>query len=729
MGFRVRAAALLGVLSFVVYCPPAHAGVAVGSEITVREGDVWTKVKVIAVEGHKVQVRYDDGTEEWVGPDRLRPADGSPTAPEAPADSSAPAKPVVRAFSVDQAVELKRMGHWVPAHVRQLGQGWILVAEDNDRKEMRWAEPWALRVPGAAYELEGWGTNSWVAQPGQVQPQKQPRRAPGHSGDPFVVVPESERPITLDDLHAKFEVLSLDNMHPPVSMTPPATAPTTQPAPVYGEFAAWALRGTDNNFSDIFPCTDGSTIAAAAFTGGFGKPTVIIRTRLTSHTRMDLRSLGVPDVKVIAAERDGDRLLSVYDGDKRLQVWEWTDRAYKLTANLQIDPNDRSAISQASFVSPERVVVQAKDWTAPYQTIYLIDLAHKQVISTVRAAKDARLFVHPSGQVVGVMTSSCTALLLRASDFAVIAEYPDAGLASNVSVDATGQWAAYLTTSGVVRIVKIADGSKLGTVAVGAAFKGQLDLVDDKFLLVNHSTVYSVESGIPIWTYNMPPNTRVKPLANGQFLIAADGNKMASVAVASIPDQVGRTALKTASPDRYMLKPGTPVKIDADYSRFGEDKEKAAAAVEGIVRAAGMVVSDKDADFHLTVRVASGPSEKRDYAPGMFAHTPNRVITTVNVPSTILTATLNCKGQPCWKQEIRFMAGGSLSHDAQHSFQDSANAAAQPNAAALKGLSFPSYLPTGAKPGEPAALGASTLQSRRFVPEQPAAPARPPRQH
>ena len=75
------------------------------------------------------------------------------------------------------------------------------------------------------------------------------------------------------------------------------------------------------------------------------------------------------------------------------------------------------------------------------------------------------------------------------------------------------------------------------------------------------------------------------------------------------------------------------------------------------------------------------------------------------------------------------MAGGSISRDEQHTYQDYANAAAQPNAEALKGLIFPSYLPTDAKPGEPAALGASTLQDRRFVPEHPLTPARGARKH
>lgn len=724
MGLKANAVVVLGFLSIVAHVPFVHADAVVGSTVEVREGDSWTKVKVVAVEGRRVQVRYDDGTEEWVGPDRLRSGESSPAAPAggdagAAKPDRAPARPGARAFSVDQAVEVKRDGRWLAAKVREIGKGWIFVAEEKDQGQKRWIESWAVRVPGSAYDVDGKGTSQWPSQPGKVAPAKPPEPANSPVGDPFVVAPEGERPVTADDLKNNVETAVFEGAAEPVAIKdqPFTLAPTTQPASA--EFSAWALRGNENQFKDIFVSPGGGKVAVAAFPGNFGKSTVVTRAGIAAHNQMDTRSLRLPDLRVLSVANDGDLLLTAYVFDKKLQVWEWTGRSYKLVTNLLVDPGQ--GIKSAAFVSPDKAVVL----TMFEGAVHLVDLKEKRIISSLKGAKDAELFVHPSGQLVGVMSGSGTAMLLRSSDFGIIAEFPDSGDYSNVTVDATGRWAAYLTNSGVVRVVNVSDGSQLGVVSVGAGFKGSLDLVDDKFLLVDHKTAYDVKSGIPIWIYKVPDNASVKPLINGQFLIAVPGNKMVSVAVASMPDQVGRVAMKTATPDRFMLKPGMAIKVDGDLGVFVEGKEKATEIVNKVVTGAGMTVSDKDEAFHLAITVAAGPTQKREYAPDIFTPPSERKIMAVEVSCNIATATLSYKGQPCWTQQIRYVAPESLRFDRKKSLQDEVNGWATPKAHALNGLNFPSYLPTGAKPGEPAALGSSTLQERRFVPDQPAKPARP----
>ena len=694
----------------------------VGSQIEVREGDTWSKVKVVAVEGRRVQVRYDDGTEEWIGPDRLRPGAGGPGADapstELPAVSSASAPCAAsRAFAVSQAVEIKRSGKWHAAQVRELSKGWLLVAEDGGNHEKRWIEPWDIRVPGSAYDIDSGGTESWPAQLGQVAPQKPPAKSPPSSGDPFTVVPEDQRPVTADDLTTKFETVSFDNAHESVPTTQPsARIPTSQPA---GEFAAWPLHGPNLRLGAILTCPGNSKIAVASFPGTFDRPTVVIRTNLLSHAQLDTRSLHIPDIHVMAAANDGDLLMTTFDWDKKLQLWKWDGHGYKLALNLQVDPDSFAHISYSEFVSPDRAIVGSTGGS-----IYLLDLDRKHVLASTKSVKTAAIYLHPSGQLLGVITPSNTALILNTSDFSTVAEFPDAGNTSNVSIDPTGQFAAYPTSTGVVRIVKIADKTELGTVAVGAAFKGTIDLVDDKFLLIDHSVAYDVKSGIPIWLYKMPREVLARPLANGQFILAAPGNNMASIAVVSIPDQVGRSAMKSANAAKFLLKPGAAIKVDADFGPFGEDRDKAAANVNEVIKSAGMTVSENDEAFHLTMSLASGPTQKRDYAPGFFVNPHDRVIQTVDVPSNILTATLNYKGAPVWSQTIGFSAGDYIQRDEKRSFQDVANDAAKPRADALKDLHLPSYLPAGAKPGEPAALGSSVLQDRRFVPEKDPAPVR-----
>lgn len=61
-----------------------------GQKIEVREGDVWSPATLIRREGRRYQVRYGDGTEEWVGADRLRAAGAGTTDGQSQETAAAP---------------------------------------------------------------------------------------------------------------------------------------------------------------------------------------------------------------------------------------------------------------------------------------------------------------------------------------------------------------------------------------------------------------------------------------------------------------------------------------------------------------------------------------------------------------------------------------------------------------------------------------------------------------
>jgi len=228
---------------------PAFADYKPGSEIEVKEGDTWSKVKVITSEGRRVKVRYDDGTEEWVGPDRLKPANAGATPPAgntAPngVPATQPAK-ATRAFAVDQQVEIKRRGKWIPADIKEIAKGWVFVSETGDSAEKRWVETWAIRVRGSIYDIDDNGTDTWAAQPGQLPPKEAPKKSPPVLiGDPFTVASDDQRPPSVGELNTNAEPVTFDGTSEPKQATNfTFRPPTTQPS---AEFAAWALRGTDN---------------------------------------------------------------------------------------------------------------------------------------------------------------------------------------------------------------------------------------------------------------------------------------------------------------------------------------------------------------------------------------------------------------------------------------------------------------------------------------------------
>ncbi|RZM08826.1 MAG: hypothetical protein EOP68_10785, partial [Sphingomonas sp.] len=151
--------------------PPAPAAAtaatyAVGQSVEVREGDTWSKAKVLAREGRRVQIEYDDGTKEWVTADRLRtPGTAGTPAPAAkPADEAAPAaeeeapkpaakKPAVNSFPIGAAVEVKWGGRWSKAKVTNRRGEWHLIAYDGERGQ-EWVEPWRIRKIGSSYDID-----------------------------------------------------------------------------------------------------------------------------------------------------------------------------------------------------------------------------------------------------------------------------------------------------------------------------------------------------------------------------------------------------------------------------------------------------------------------------------------------------------------------------------------------------------------------------------------------
>src|SRR5688572_14027415 len=123
--------------------------------VEAREGDEWSPATVIKREGRKYQIRYEDGTEEWVATDRLRapgaaaPAAGGAKAPAKPAagKGAAPGKPKdakpkdakpKESFKTGAKVEVKWASSWKPATVKNRDGDLYLVIYDGWDHQMHW---------------------------------------------------------------------------------------------------------------------------------------------------------------------------------------------------------------------------------------------------------------------------------------------------------------------------------------------------------------------------------------------------------------------------------------------------------------------------------------------------------------------------------------------------------------------------------------------------------------
>lgn len=98
MNRKAMAAFAAGILSLSSLAFAADAPPPEGSAVEVREGNVWSKATYVRKEGRKLQVRYEDGTEDWILPDRMRlPSAGGAAGADAarPAEAGDAAAPAV----------------------------------------------------------------------------------------------------------------------------------------------------------------------------------------------------------------------------------------------------------------------------------------------------------------------------------------------------------------------------------------------------------------------------------------------------------------------------------------------------------------------------------------------------------------------------------------------------------------------------------------------------------
>jgi hypothetical protein len=105
----------------------------VGQRLVVASGDKWYRAETIDADGEMLEVHYvnfDDSTDEWVGPDRVRPY-----------------QPAQFAEGDKVAVKWETDNEWYPATVRSAWYGLHLVRYDGDDESSdEWVGPKSIRL-------------------------------------------------------------------------------------------------------------------------------------------------------------------------------------------------------------------------------------------------------------------------------------------------------------------------------------------------------------------------------------------------------------------------------------------------------------------------------------------------------------------------------------------------------------------------------------------------------
>ena len=226
--------------------------------------------------------------------------------------------------------------------------------------------------------------------------------------------------------------------------------------------------------------------------------------------------------------------------------------------------------------------------------------------------------------------------------------------------------------------------------------------------------IYDVKTGIPVWEYVTPPNTKVQLLPSGQVLYAIPQNASTAACMVTIPEPKAIETLKAQRPDDYLLAPGAQIALAGNLSMYGTQEKTAQDFVRKTIASAGHKLATGAAPYKLTFTSAAGPTEELRYSESVYMAPP--VSRKVSAPSTIVTATLTRDEQTIWQQTWKYSAGGVLMRQGNQSMEQAAAEAAKPNAQSLNSMALPAYIPKGSTPGNAAALGTSSITPDGFAP-------------
>lgn len=520
-------------------------------------------------------------------------------------------------------------------------------------------------------------------------------------------------------LEGPFIEIAMDNAPAPrrVGAALVKQTPTTRPSTPFTSITL-AEGGALPEISEFLPCADTPDILIGV-SQGHDKQCQLVRIDLQHPDKAELRTLAAPEQEVQSAADDGRLILTKPRGGNAvtLHLWEYVGDEYKLKANYTLtSKKGGKKVEWATLVTPTRVALES-DWGETY----LIDLKTHRAISFFQHHGYKPTF-HPTGRLLQVANNGPA--ILRASDFGIVAELANTSPFHNVSVDPGGTVAACVAGN-VVQVVKLGTGTVVSNIAASIRENDKIHLLSPETILVG-DVVYDVKTGIPVWEYATPPNTKVQLLPSGQVLYAIPQNGSTVACMVTIPEPQALETLKAQRPDDYLLARGAQIALVGNLNMYGSEEKAAQEIVRKMITSAGHKLATGASRYKLTFTSAVGPTEELRYSEHMYMGPP--VARKVSAPSTIVTATLTRDEQAIWQQTWKYCAGGVLMRQGGQSMEQAAAAAATPNVQSLNSMSLPGYLPKGSTPGNPAALGASSITPEGFGPSVKPAPPAPPKE-
>jgi len=727
---RWKLAASLVVIACIGWCSRGYGQAAaqtfeVGQTIDAREGDVWSAVTVVAREGRRYQVRYEDGTEEWVTPDRLRAASSSIADSTPPAPAQPPGRPTPKApaFKPRDQVEIKWGGSWRGGVVKQREGELYLVAYDGFDQQFHWE--WLtedrLRTPGSDVE----GPDAWsqfshkigndplpkslnlakkALAEHKLKQAQQAKRDDG-SNDPFAPPPFSQ-PVSEADL-SEVKVV-VPQLAPEGAKLSPDPAPqqvrsAAKPVPLVG--------GTKQSFEriEVFGVTGNSALVTYrdAPPGGAQRVSIelvnLAQSRSSGNIECDFASLPLavnPASTLVAARSNG-----FHGGSKfRLDVWTPQGRALKHVISFAPYPEKRDAwhdINSIEFIDDVRLITST--WLG---RIVCWDAVNAKAIWSLDTGGSAAHAISPGGKQLALPWQRNIIILDTASGDVIgsIAGAPGGISALAFSPDGTRLLAIASNTLLAWDITTGEPVTSLGLPPTSApALSGTLVPLDAENVLVG-STVWNLRLSAPIWTYTID-RSATTAAASGRLVAILSDRSQRILASWQLPHEQAKQAIGKLQPAGSILHSGASVSIDLSGLEADEPQRQAISEHLKSQLAARQITVADGQPLRIVARVETGQSQERVYEQ-LHGPPSSRERQTVTVTEKITRLFVELDDQVAWETRAVSGAGHFISREQGQSIADAVQQSGRPATSFLANVTLPQVI---LRPGSAQPIGSSRL--------------------
>lgn len=684
-----------------------------GDAVEVREGDTWSPAEFLAKEGRRFQIRYDDGTEEWITADRLRAPGGEATTTKT---QTKPKRKRPRTFRANEQVELKDGREWESATVKRVGGDLYLVATNDTfgKSEFHWiwVDAERLRKPGEAHEgpdrrdqFEEKVGNSSIRES-----QREARAAYNKHLQKMAAKRASERAAgsggssqTVDDFTPEdvpgFLAIS-DADRSEVNLNAGLPVPgvgfdTATPDPAQGRpvDTRWVrLRGGAGEFFE--------RVQSISANDRFGM--VVIedsppgRTKKLYIERVDLRSGKTslisganPTSRPVAISPDGRLVVGRSDEfgfgeNQRLDILEW--RGNELAHVISFMPfnlgrDSERDVRDAQFISGEHVLVLSEGGTAS-----VWDARNAKALWEVQdLSRRSPFAVTPGGKQVALILDE-QVRLLDAITGTTLGVLPDADF--NIRALSFSPDGRYLAALGSDRFKAwdLKDKKALPGVALPPETKGRLIALNDGQVVIGQ-LVFDAATGSTVWSYEIPGDVTAASGLGSLLGVSNDrSKKQLYFGLWNLPDP---TATPFSGSDSSLLAQGQSVSLDLSRLQgTREEKDQLTQELTEQLTARGVTIADGQ-----PVRIVASTTtktEKEDYA----SHAFSRDRTTVSIRILTTRFAIEVDKTPAWVITKTLRPSSMVQRKEGQSIQDAVNESVKTSPAkTLLGVQLPDIVP------------------------------------